>query len=119
MVASGIPADSITLSKSKGWLNFKTTASQLESLLKTTYHTYKSADSKKSYLGTSEYSLPQDIVPLVDLILPGTTLSEFKKNKKIKKVQKRDTPPDFHFNPSMHEAHELPYLHSGALVNID
>lgn len=82
LTKSGIPAESITLSKSKGWLNFETTAGEFEAVVKTKFHTYSSAKTGGIYFGADEYSLPKDIAPLVDLILPGISFSEMQERRK-------------------------------------
>lgn len=85
LVKSGIPADKITLSKSKGWLSFETTVSKLQSLVKADYHLYKNVQSRDEHMGTDEYSLPSEVAPFVDFLLPGTSFG---------KVAKRDGKKD-------------------------
>lgn len=79
LMTSGIPADSIALSNSKGWLQFETSSSQLESILKTRFYEYSNDKGKTAYFGSDEYSLPAYISPLVDLVLPGITFLEMRK----------------------------------------
>ncbi|KAK2609355.1 hypothetical protein QQS21_002136 [Conoideocrella luteorostrata] len=76
LVKSGIPSDKITLSKSKGWLHFETTVAKLQSLVKADYNVYNNLHSRDDHIGTDEYSLPADVAPLIDFLLPGTTFSK-------------------------------------------
>ncbi|KAJ3499351.1 hypothetical protein NLG97_g391 [Lecanicillium saksenae] len=72
LIKSGIPGDSITIPRSKGWLEFETTASQLESVLKTKYHVYKRDNvADVETIGAEEYSLPPKVSEHVDFIYPG------------------------------------------------
>ncbi len=80
LVSAGIPKDSIHLRKSQGWIAFDTTASQLESLLKTKYHTYEHNARGGKYVGTDEYQLPSDIAGHIDFISPAVAFSAQGKN---------------------------------------
>lgn len=71
LVDSGIPASSILVPKSKGWISFESTASQLESVLKTKYHIYNHARSEGDHVGADEYKLPAYIAEHVDFIKPA------------------------------------------------
>ncbi|KAG5927880.1 hypothetical protein E4U42_001678 [Claviceps africana] len=79
LVKSGVPAQNINLSKSRGWIMFDSTVEKLQSLVKADYHVYEHLQSRSDHIGTDEYRLPADIAPLVDFILPGTTFTEFRK----------------------------------------
>lgn len=79
LTASGVPASSIKVSNSRGWIHFNTTAGQLGSLLKTEYHQYTTSDGTKAFLGTDSYSLPQDISSIVDFVSPATGFSKMEK----------------------------------------
>lgn len=79
LVSSGIPAGSIALSNSKGWINFNTTASELESLLKTKFYLYTNNATDGVYFGTEAYSLPQDVSSLVDFVMPGISFTQMQK----------------------------------------
>ncbi|OTA00191.1 tripeptide peptidase [Trichoderma parareesei] len=78
LVKSGIPASSITTSKSKGWLDFTTTSGQLESLLQTSYNTYQHVEARNVHVGTDEYRLPEEISQHIDFITPGVVFSPMK-----------------------------------------
>ncbi|TWU78818.1 hypothetical protein ED733_007331 [Metarhizium rileyi] len=93
LAASGIPAESIKLSNSKGWLNFNTTASQLESLLQTKFYLYTSSEADGVYFGTETYSLPHDISPLVDLVMPGISFTQVRKKAARRAVQFTNAEP--------------------------
>ncbi|EXV06545.1 peptidase S53 family protein [Metarhizium robertsii] len=79
LVSSGIPAGSIALSNSKGWINFNTTASELESLLKTKFYLYTNNATDGVYFGTEAYSLPHDVSSLVDFVMPGISFTQMQK----------------------------------------
>lgn len=72
LVKSGIPSGSIQVPRSNGWVQFETTARQLESVLKTKYHVYKRDNvGHIETIGTEEYSLPAEVSTHVDFIHPG------------------------------------------------
>ncbi|KAL7905061.1 peptidase S8/S53 domain-containing protein [Trichoderma velutinum] len=85
LVKSGVPASSITSSKSKGWLSFVTTSGQLESLLHTSFSTYDHVDARNVHIGTDEYSLPKEISQHVDFITPGVVFAPVKTSTKKEK----------------------------------
>ncbi|KAG6239764.1 hypothetical protein E4U25_000321 [Claviceps purpurea] len=76
LVESGVPADGISLSKSKGWLMFNSSVSKLETLVKADYHVFENVHSRSEHIGTEEYSLPAKVAGLVDFVMPGTSLTE-------------------------------------------
>ncbi|KAG5957601.1 hypothetical protein E4U58_005762 [Claviceps cyperi] len=76
LVESGVPADSISLSKGRSWLMFNSSVSKLGSLVKADYHVFENAHSKRERIGTEEYSLPTKVADLVDFVMPGTSLTE-------------------------------------------
>lgn len=85
LVKSGVPASSITSSKSKGWLDFVTTSGQLESLLQTSFSTYDHVEARNVHVGTDEYSLPKEISQHVDFITPGVVFAPVKTSSKAEK----------------------------------
>lgn len=76
LVEAGIPENTITTPKSKGWVDFKTTVSNLESLLKTSYHVYERSEGH--FLGADGYSLPSEIAGVVDFVHPAVSMSKVK-----------------------------------------
>ncbi|TFA98341.1 Tripeptidyl-peptidase sed1 [Trichoderma ghanense] len=85
LVNSGIPAGSITTSKSKGWLDFTTTSGQLESLLQTSFSTYNHVEARDVHVGTDEYTLPKEISQHVDFITPGVVFTPVKTSSRTEK----------------------------------
>ncbi|KAG6033167.1 hypothetical protein E4U40_005576 [Claviceps sp. LM458 group G5] len=75
LVESGVPANGISLSKSKGWLMFNSSVSKLETLVKADYHVFENVHSRSEHIGTEEYSLPAKVAGLVDFVMPGTSLT--------------------------------------------
>lgn len=71
LVDSGVDANTIRVTPSKGWIAFQSTAGQLESVLNTKYHVYTHATSDYNHIGTDEYTLPKEISDIVDFITPG------------------------------------------------
>lgn len=66
----------VSVPKSKGWVQFQTTLSKLESLLQTSYHIYEFASTGENYFGTDSYKLPSDISNVVDFVTPGVVTSK-------------------------------------------
>lgn len=89
LVKSGVPARSITSSKSKGWLDFVTTSGQLESLLKTSYSTYAHVEARDVHIGTDEYTLPDEISQHIDFITPGVVFAPVKSSSKVEKRESK------------------------------
>ncbi|KAH8679313.1 putative alkaline serine protease AorO [Ilyonectria robusta] len=69
LAESGV--EGVTTPKSKGWIDFKTTAKKLETLLETTYHVYEYTATGDKHLGTDSYKLPSQVSQHVDFITPG------------------------------------------------
>lgn len=82
LVASKVPEDSIKLSSSKGWLQFETSAGELESLMKTKLHVYENVATRDTHFGSDEYHLPEDVSQHVDLVLPGITMLKMDKRSR-------------------------------------
>ncbi|EHK50837.1 hypothetical protein TRIATDRAFT_145909 [Trichoderma atroviride IMI 206040] len=89
LVKGGVPASSITSSKSKGWLDFVTTSGQLESLLKTSYSTYAHVEARDVHVGTDEYSLPDEISQHIDFITPGVVFAPVKSSSNVEKRESK------------------------------
>ena len=75
LVHSGIPASTIVVPKSQGWVHFDTTTNKLGELLKTTYHSYQHSVSHQKYIGTESYYLPRYVSNVVDFITPGVSFA--------------------------------------------
>ncbi|KAL7934123.1 peptidase S8/S53 domain-containing protein [Trichoderma chlorosporum] len=69
----------ITLSQSQQWLELNATVAELQDLLHTDYHQYKSKMSWRAALGCEEYHVPMQIRDHIDFITPGITMLKFKK----------------------------------------
>ncbi|QUC21684.1 uncharacterized protein UV8b_05927 [Ustilaginoidea virens] len=76
LVRSGVSASKITIPRSKGWIDFRATVGELESMLKTKYHMYDHVQSRNAHIGTDEYTLPHEVSSLVDFITPGVVMSK-------------------------------------------
>ena len=79
---AGISSHRITKAKSRGFLNFDATISELENLLKTEYYLYEHMVSEKSIVACDQYHVPLHLANHVDFISPGvgsTSLSHAEK----------------------------------------
>lgn len=74
-----MPADKIGSPKSKGWLDFQTTVSHLEQILKTNYHIYEDPKTNTEHFGVEQYSLPADVSKHVDFITPAVAMAKVKR----------------------------------------
>ena len=74
IASAGIPKESIRLTKDKGWLSFRPTASQAEDLFQTEYHRYEHGPTGATATACEEYRLPKHIQEHVDYISPGVKL---------------------------------------------
>lgn len=78
LIKSGVPANKITVPRSKGWVNFDTTVSQLEGLLGAKYHAYDHISARNAHIGTDEYHLPREISDVVSFVTPGVVFAPTK-----------------------------------------
>ncbi|KAJ7776843.1 subtilisin-like protein [Mycena maculata] len=69
LVDSGLAADRLRLSASRGWIAVNVTVEEAENLLQTEYHVYTHPSGAEQY-GCHNYSVPADIREHVDLIKP-------------------------------------------------
>lgn len=92
LIKSGIPADEIKAGTSKGWLDFTTTVSKLESLLQTDYSFYLHPRSDTEHLGTESYMLPAGVSPHVDFITPAVAMGQVKKSAQRKRDDAKTAP---------------------------
>lgn len=58
-------------SSSHGWLEFKASASEVESLLGTEYYLYDHESNDRSHIACEEYRVPAHISPHLDFITPS------------------------------------------------
>ncbi|KAJ7175779.1 peptidase S8/S53 domain-containing protein [Mycena filopes] len=70
IASSGMAAERVRVSKSKGWLMINATVTETEKLLNTEYHVYRH-ESGKEHIACDAYHLPAHIVPHVDLVTPS------------------------------------------------
>lgn len=75
LIANGIAGDSMSTSRSGGWLAVDLPASQAELLLNTEFHEFESSKDGSIRIGCDSYNLPQHVAKHVDFIRPGVTLS--------------------------------------------
>lgn len=74
LVRHGIDEKAIRVSPTKTWITVDATAGVLEKALKTRYHVYRSNVSGQDHIGTEEYSLPNDLLDVVDFVRPGPSM---------------------------------------------
>ncbi|CEJ86893.1 hypothetical protein VHEMI04238 [[Torrubiella] hemipterigena] len=79
LVEAGVPAASIKIPKSKGWVEFQSTVGKLENLLHTKYNVFESRDTAKQFLGTEKYNLPAAVADHVDFVSPGVAMYKMRK----------------------------------------
>ncbi|KAF9495245.1 hypothetical protein BDN71DRAFT_1506993 [Pleurotus eryngii] len=70
LVGSGIPAERIKISPTKGWINVDASVAEANDLLRTEYNVYVH-ESGKSHVGCNEYHLPAHVAQHVELVLPS------------------------------------------------
>lgn len=75
---AGIDANTISIPKSKGFVDFQATAEKLESLMQTKYHLYTLRSTGETQIGVEEYHLPRAISEVVDFVAPGITTGTVK-----------------------------------------
>jgi tripeptidyl-peptidase-1 len=70
LVDSGISAERVKTTASKGWLQFMATVDEAERLLKTKYHAYEHTSSGTPRVGCDAYYVPEHVRQHVDFITP-------------------------------------------------
>lgn len=70
----GIPANTIIHSDNKGWLAFDAKTSDIENLLKTSYHQFEDLRTGSLAMACDSYHLPKHIHAHIDYITPGVKL---------------------------------------------
>ncbi|TVY44097.1 Tripeptidyl-peptidase [Lachnellula occidentalis] len=71
---SGIAANRLRGSRSRGELHFNSTVREAEQLFNTTYYLYETLSDGATYIGCEEYSLPSYVQSHVDFITPTIQL---------------------------------------------
>lgn len=61
--------------KSKSWIHFNATVSELETVLETEYNLYQHVQSGAKYFGTHKYHLPSEVSKHVDFIIPAVAMA--------------------------------------------
>lgn len=74
LVDSGVSAK-VSVPKSKAWVQFETTARQLEDILKTKYHVFEHTTTGGEHIGADAYHLPHEISKVVDFVTPGVAFA--------------------------------------------
>ncbi|KAF8583812.1 subtilisin-like protein [Ramaria rubella] len=74
LVESGVAADRLRLSPSRGWLLFNASIEEVEGLLDAEYKVYRHG-SGAEHVACGSYSLPSHIHPHVDLITPTVLIA--------------------------------------------
>lgn len=100
LIDSGVPESSIVVPRSKAWVAFEGTASQLESMLQTKYHTYRHAVTGDDHVGADHYALPEHVSDVVDFIKPAVAFAR----QKPSASKKRSEPLKATIRPSKFKA---------------
>ncbi|PMD36236.1 subtilisin-like protein [Hyaloscypha variabilis F] len=74
LLSAGIPAEKISQSVNKQWMQFDASTLELESLLKTEYHAYEHVETGKTSIACEKYHVPAHVQEHVDYITPGIKL---------------------------------------------
>ncbi|GJJ08474.1 hypothetical protein Clacol_002692 [Clathrus columnatus] len=74
LIDSGIGLNRIKLSPSRGWLKFNATVGEVEELLDCQYKIYRHPNGVE-HLATDSYSLPEELHPHVELVMPTLLIS--------------------------------------------
>ncbi|EPE07993.1 alkaline serine protease [Ophiostoma piceae UAMH 11346] len=91
VVDSGIPADRISVSANKQWLQFEAQAHEAESLLNTLYYHYEHTASGVHLTACPEYHVPEQVHKHIDYITPGVKLASYGFGEHAKAVKRRAT----------------------------
>lgn len=74
LISHGVAEKDIHVNPTKTWIDVDTTAGVLEKALKTRYHVYRSSVSGQDHIGAEEYSLPNNLLDVVDFVRPGPSM---------------------------------------------
>ncbi|KAH8647697.1 putative Tripeptidyl-peptidase sed1 [Xylariales sp. PMI_506] len=87
LVSAGIPADGISQSANKQWIQFDATVEEVEELLAADYHFYEHGPSGSKSIAVDEYHVPIELRSHIDYITPGVKLRA--EPGKLRKMKKR------------------------------
>lgn len=76
LISHGIAEKDIHVNPTKTWITVDTTAGVVEKALKTRYHIYRSNASGQDHIGSEEYSLPNNLLDIVDFVRPGPAMTK-------------------------------------------
>jgi len=76
LLSSAIDSDDIE--DDGEWINFKTTISQMETILNAKFYRYQSSSNNYQIIRTLKYSLPEEIASRIDMIHPTTRFPSIK-----------------------------------------
>lgn len=74
----GIDKERLILGADRGWLSFKPTVGDAETLFETEYWLYEHDTQGRRATGVDHYSVPEDLAEHIDFVFPGVMLGEFK-----------------------------------------
>lgn len=74
LTAAGIPAQRISQSVNKQWIQFDATTTEAEELLFTEFHVYEHTQTGTQNIACDEYHVPSHIREHIDYITPGIRL---------------------------------------------
>lgn len=76
LVDSGVSEKAISVSPTKNWIRVNAPAETLNKAIKARYHVYRSNESGDDHFGVDEYSLPNELVDLVDYVRPAIAMTK-------------------------------------------
>ena len=90
LVSSGIDESRIKASRGKNWLDFDASITEMEDLLKNEYKIYSHKFSRQDHIACEEYSVPQEVSPHIDLVMPTVHFDTKIVENPAKQPKKRD-----------------------------
>ncbi|KAM0485535.1 hypothetical protein ACHAPX_001523 [Trichoderma viride] len=106
----GINSNRIKPTAGRNWLKFNTTVAVAEKLLDTTYYTYRNEEEGVEVVACESYSVPEDIQPNIDLIMPTIQFETRGLPASSRGLSRRDT-----FSPKFRVLESVP--HPSSLAN--
>ncbi|KAF7323695.1 Subtilisin-like protein [Mycena kentingensis (nom. inval.)] len=74
---SGIAANRVRISRTRGWMFLNATVAESEALLATEYHVFIHDSSGKEHVACDQYRLPAHIAPHVQIVTPSVDFNAF------------------------------------------